>query len=269
MKVIETHMQGKIDLKQCEDAYVVSDDFIAVIDGVTSKSDFTYQEKTTGKIAAEIVKDVLLNMSRQAEIDYILESVNRRFVEFYQTVNFPYNKKEKGLQAVCVIYSDYFRTIWMIGDCQVLVDGVLHAATKKSDDILSQMRSLILHILKEDPQKDWKEAQREARSIIEPWILKSNQFANTHKDVFGYAMINGEQIPKTLIQNIVLDENQHEIVLASDGYPKVKNTLKESEEYLAGILEKDPACYCIYPSTKGVLEKQTSFDDRTYIRFLI
>ncbi len=58
-----------------------------------------------------------------------------------------------------------------------------------------------------------------------------------------------------------------EIVLASDGYPKLKSTLKESEEELAKIIEIDPLCYKTYFSTKGLKKGNFSFDDRTYIRF--
>lgn len=269
MKIIEFHMEGKLDAEHCEDGYFVSDDFIVVVDGVTSKSDFLHQGKTTGKLAAQMVRRVFETMPQQASAQQIIHAINCRMNAFYQNVHFPYSRKEKGLQAVCAIYSNYFRTVWLIGDCQVMVDGKLYTNAKKSDEILSQMRKLILSILKEDPQKDWDQAQQQARSVIEPWILKSNRFANAATGEFAYAVLNGEEIPDGLIQTIVLDEREHEIVLASDGYPEIKPTLEQSENLLQQILQQDPACCEIYPSTKGVAQNQSSFDDRTYIRFKV
>ena len=36
-------MQGKVSDEKCEDASFISDDFVAVIDGVSSKSDFLFK----------------------------------------------------------------------------------------------------------------------------------------------------------------------------------------------------------------------------------
>ena len=57
-----------------------------------------------------------------------------------------------------------------------------------------------------------------------------------------------------------------EVVLSSDGYPHLYSTLRESECYLADILEKDPLCMRLYKSTKGMKKGDLSFDDRAYLR---
>ena len=59
-----------------------------------------------------------------------------------------------------------------------------------------------------------------------------------------------------------------EIVLASDGYPFLKPTLAESEEALANQIANDPQNISCFIATKGLVEGNKSFDDRTYIRFL-
>ena len=58
------------------------------------------------------------------------------------------------------------------------------------------------------------------------------------------------------------------MILTSDGYPEVKETLRKTEENLKEILINDPGCYKKYLSTKGVKKGQTSFDDGTYVRFM-
>ena len=57
--------------------------------------------------------------------------------------------------------------------------------------------------------------------------------------------------------------------MATDGYPKLYDTLEKSEEYLAHILEYDPLCFQEYKSTKGLQKGNSSFDDRTYIKFTL
>ena len=56
------------------------------------------------------------------------------------------------------------------------------------------------------------------------------------------------------------------IILASDGYPVLKDNLKETENILQDILLKDPLMFREYKSTKGKLKGDVSFDDRAFIK---
>lgn len=58
------------------------------------------------------------------------------------------------------------------------------------------------------------------------------------------------------------------MILASDGYPKLFNSLIESELYLKKIINEDPLCYKLFKSTKGINKGKLSFDDRAYIKFI-
>lgn len=267
IEIIETFIKGKASPSLCEDAYVISKDFVAVIDGITSKSDFSYQGKTTGKLAAQIIQNVLETLPRQAEIEEFIAQVNQRIQQFYQQVPFPYSIEEKGLQAVCAVYSDHHRQIWLIGDCKVQVDGQNYENPKKSDQILAAMRSLAIHVLERDPVN--QKVQTQARSLIEPWILKATTFANDATTEYGYSVVNGQPIPQQLILKLDLDENPHEVILASDGYPTVEGTLQRSEEELEKLMKIDPGCCGPHKETKGLVQGNLSFDDRTYIRFTI
>lgn len=271
IEIIETFIQGKISEDLCEDASYISNDFIAVIDGVTSKSDFLHKGKTTGKIAAEILVSTLKDIKRNTSVKELIEATNQKIKEFYETVEFPYSKEEKGVQAVCAIYSDYYREIWLIGDCEVSIDGKIYSNSKPSDDILADMRSLILNIIKVETPMVFStvETQQMARDVIEPWILKSTVFANDETTNYGYSVVNGKEIPQSLIKTIKLDDNAHEIILASDGYPKVKGNLQQTEAYLMKVMEIDKECCNLYKSTKGLSSGYKSYDDRTYIRFLV
>ncbi|MFI3249976.1 MAG: hypothetical protein R3Y07_03340 [Eubacteriales bacterium] len=263
-------MKGKTNEITCEDCYLISEHFVAVVDGVTSKSDFTYHEKTTGKLASEITHDAILELPKEATLSEALCHINQKMNQFYDKIHFPYDRTEKGLQAACVIYSNYHREIWMIGDCQVCVDGEPSYLPKKSDLILSEMRSLVLACLMEQGESQPNAEQLlQARELILPWILKVNRFANDDHASFGYPVLNGQSIPESLVKIIKLDGESHEIIFTSDGYPVMEPTLALTEQRLEEVLQKDPACYLLYPSTKGVLKGNQSFDDRTYLRFKI
>ena len=56
------------------------------------------------------------------------------------------------------------------------------------------------------------------------------------------------------------------LILASDGYPKLFNTLQESEEYLKYVLQNDPLCFTINKGTKALKKGNNSFDDRAYVK---
>ena len=94
-------------------------------------------------------------------------------------------------------------------------------------------------------------------------------FANNGNTEYGYSIIHGEEIPESLIKVIPLGAGTPEVILASDGYPRVEPTLEQSEACLRNVLAEDRACCRIYKSTKGVNGENKSYDDRTYIRFLV
>lgn len=268
MELIEAFIKGKVSQELCEDSLYISKDFVAVIDGVSSKSSFRYQGKTTGKLASEIIHTAFDGIRREAKLGEVLHALNCQLRRFYDEVDFTDDRKLKGLQAACVIYSDFHREIWMIGDCQAWVDGERYENPKRSDEVLSAMRSLVIHTLLME-NHDMAEAQRVARKVIEPWIVRSNIFANRETRDYGYAVLSGEEVPESLVRKIKLDDKPHKLILTSDGYPEIKENLEQTEACLKTVLHQDSACCELYLSTKGLIEGQNSFDDRTYVAFYV
>ena len=76
MKIIETMLCGKFNQQRCEDSLFVSDDFVAVVDGVSSKTDFRFEGKTSGKLASEFVVETLKTLPREAELSELLNAIN-------------------------------------------------------------------------------------------------------------------------------------------------------------------------------------------------
>ena len=68
---------------------------------------------------------------------------------------------------------------------------------------------------------------------------------------------------------IALDFRPWEIVLASDGYPHLAPTLAETEAWLDEQRRNDPLNIGEFKATKAFVEGNNSFDDRSYIRFIV
>ncbi|CCH17714.1 conserved hypothetical protein [Micromonospora lupini str. Lupac 08] len=83
---------------------------------------------------------------------------------------------------------------------------------------------------------------------------------------YGYAAIDGRPVPPSLVVVHPVPEGIDELVIASDGYPVIGETLAASESELALLLKKDPWCVAELAGTKAVLPGQVSFDDRAYLR---
>lgn len=83
-----------------------------------------------------------------------------------------------------------------------------------------------------------------------------------------YAVIDGFDIFMPGVKVITLRQDEpHDIVLASDGYPFLRPTLKDSEAALCKQLAIDPYNIHTFKATKGLMQGNVSFDDRALIRF--
>lgn len=264
MKIIEKFIMGKQeDQALCEDKLVVTESFIAVIDGVTSKSTRSFGGKTGGIAAAEAV----VNEITKFPCDITLKCAVSRMT---QAVAALYNSgEERGSAAAGVIILSLFRNeIWSIGDCQCIINGEKHLHEKKIDILLSQKRAETLEKAVANGVTEEELLENDiGREKILPILKEQHKYANATGE-FGYAVINGTPVPEELIVTYRVNKGDT-IVLASDGYPVLCDTLSESEKLLAEEIKNNPLCYKSYKSTKGLKQNQISFDDRTYIKLEI
>lgn len=167
------------------------------------------------------------------------------------------------LTASAIIYSLYKNEIWMIGDCQCLVNHIYYNNPKPYEDIIAQKRSLYIHTALSQGESITKYMQHDyGRDSIIDELINTCKFQNN-----TYAVIDGFTIPINKVKKIRLNDRDAEIVLASDGYPFLRNTLSKSETELAMLLSIDPLCINKHKATKGVMAGNISFDDRAYVRF--
>ena len=253
-----------------EDIIVTNDSFIAVFDGTTSKNGATFQGKTGGQLAAQFLARYLFR-------DDFISSSNvidgRTAVCRMQAALKQYAREncleEKGIQLAAsgVIYSIAKHQIWSVGDCQFRINGKTYSFPKKVDKILSQARALSIHMFLHSgyTEESLKENDKGRGLILDE--LQMQHFLENQSGEYGYTVFSSRGELQTIVIRDVLPGS--EVVLASDGYPVLYDTLEESEYHLREMLRNDPLCYKEYKSTKGLTTGNKFVDDRSYIRFHI
>ena len=277
MKVIESKIEGKKSPESCEDGLVVTADFIAVIDGSTSKTPHHLSpDMKNGRYAMVLISEYIQHeLKPESTVEDFCEGVTSYiYNKVYHQQGIEEQMQahpEERLTASAILYSKAKKEVWMVGDCQAIIDGKLYENNKPFEEIVARRR---VELIRQGftPQ--------EARKTIEPLLIQA-MLEGQNKT---YTVIDGFPIYQKGVKVVSLNAPQKnvetdvadslplptkEIVLASDGYPFLKPTLTESEEALAHLLAYDPQCTHEFIATKGIVVGNKSFDDRTYIRFQI
>ncbi len=246
----------------CEDGLFISDNFLAVIDGVTAKNTPENSEKTGGRLATEAILNALSALDKSDEKEDVFTYLNNAVLKIRET------NPQSSPAACVIIFSKEKEEIWCCGDCVALINNELFSNEKEIDLITSKMRSLVLELAKiEGKTEDELLNDDIGRSFILPVLSKQYLLENANSK-YGYEVLNGNQLRTDLIKTYKVKKGDT-VVLASDGYPKIFDTLEKTEAYLKSILKENPLCDTDYISTKGVKKGNTSFDDRTYLKFIV
>lgn len=277
MKVIESKIEGKKSPESCEDGLVVTADFIAVIDGSTSKTPHHLSpDMKNGCYAMVLISEYIQHELKpestvedfcEGVTSYIYNKVYRQQGIEEQMQAHP----EERLTASAILYSKAKNEVWMVGDCQAIIDGKLYENNKPFEEIVARRRVELI-------RRGF--TPQEARKTIEPLLIQAMLEGQnkTYTVIDGFPIyqkgmkVVSLNVPQKNVETDVADSlplPTKEIVLASDGYPFLKPTLTESEEALAHLLAYDPQCTHEFIATKGIVVGNKSFDDRTYIRFQI
>ena len=289
MKIIESSIIGKKSPEACEDGMVVTDDFIAVIDGSTSKTPkHLNPDMKNGRYAMMLISEYIQEeLKADASVDDFCQGVTAYiYNKVYEKLEVEERLKEhpeERLTASAILYSRIRNEVWMVGDCQAIIAGKLYENGKPYEEKIAQKRvELIVQGL----------SPAEARKQIEPLLIKAMLSGQNQT----YTVIDGFPIYREGVKVVSVSDSSSvqdsvpasdsvpcsdsvsasgtipssssEIVLASDGYPFLKPTLAASEAALAEQIANDPQNIHSFIATKGIVEGNKSFDDRTYIRFV-
>lgn len=295
MKIIESSIIGKKSPEACEDGMVVTDYFIAVIDGSTSKTPkHLNPDMKNGRYAMMLISEYIREeLKADASVDEFCQGVTAYiYNKVYEKLGVEERLKEhpeERLTASAILYSRTRNEVWMVGDCQAIIAGKLYENGKPYEQEIARKRVELI---------EQGLSPAEARKQIEPLLIKAMLSGQNQT----YTVIDGFPIYREgvkvvsvsdfcSVQNSVsssdscsvqdtvscsdsasasdtIPSSSSEIVLASDGYPFLKPTLAASEAALAEQIANDPQNIHSFIATKGIVEGNKSFDDRTYIRFV-
>jgi len=307
MKIIESCIIGKKSQEACEDGMVVTDDFIAVIDGSTSKTPkHLNPDMKNGRYAMMLISEYIQEeLKADASVDDFCQGVTAYiYNKVYEKLGVEERLKEhpeERLTASAILYSRTRNEVWMVGDCQAIIDGKLYENGKPYEEKIARKRVELI---------EQGLSPAEARKQIEPLLIKAMLSGQNQT----YTVIDGFPIYREGVKVVSVSDSSSvqgsvsssdsssvqdsvsssdscsvqdpvscsgsasasdtipssssEIVLASDGYPFLKPTLAASEAALAEQIANDPQNIRSFIATKGIVEGNKSFDDRTYIRFV-
>lgn len=289
MKIIESSIIGKKSPEACEDGMVVTDDFIAVIDGSTSKTPkHLNPDMKNGRYAMMLISEYIREeLKADASVDDFCQGVTAYiYNKVYEKLGVEERLKkhpEERLTASAILYSRTRNEVWMVGDCQAIIAGKLYENDKPYEEKIARKRVELI---------EQGLSPAEARKQIEPLLIKAMLSGQNQT----YTVIDGFPIYREGVKVVSVSDSSSvqdsvpasdsvhcsdsvsasgtisvsssEIVLASDGYPFLKPTLVASEASLAEQIANDPQNIHSFIATKGIVEGNKSFDDRTYIRFV-
>ena len=290
MKIIESSIIGKKSPEACEDGMVVTDDFIAVIDGSTSKTPkHLNPDMKNGRYAMMLISEYIREeLKADVSVDDFCQGVTAYiYNKVYEKLGVEERLKEhpeERLTASAILYSRTRNEVWMVGDCQAIIAGKLYENGKPYEEKIARKRVELI---------EQGLSPAEARKQIEPLLIEAMLSGQNQT----YTVIDGFPIYREGVKVVSVSDScsvkdsvpasdsvpcsdsvsasgtifvsSSEIVLASDGYPFLEPTLAASEAALAEQIANDPQNIHSFIATKGIVEGNKSFDDRTYIRFSV
>lgn len=263
-QIVETFSLGKNKNQDLnEDGLFINDKLIAVIDGTTDKQNISINNQSGGVVAKNLIIKKLNDFSGEENSTSII-----KILIAYLAKEIPLEIYGK-ISATVIILNLIKKEIIIFGDSKLLIDNCEIDNSKEIDSVISYKRAnIIKELLKEGYNEEDLLKYDLSREKIKVDLINQLQYENK-QGIYGYGVITNDlkdiDNVESFIKVIPLN-NVKEVVMASDGYPILLNSLKRSEYELNKVIRNDPLCYKQFKSTKGVYNGLNSFDDRTYIK---
>jgi len=181
--------------------------------------------------------------------------------------------EDAALRPTCsaVIFSRERREVWLLGDCACRFSGRTISNPKLVDTVLATARAEAVRYLLKHGHTVADLRQRDlGRAFIYDALREQTNFQNAPQrdNPFRYIVLDGSPIDLNMVKVCPVGSASR-LVLASDGYPALFDTLAETEAHLATLLQADPLCCGALTATKCIAAGNVSFDDRTYLSLAI
>ena len=164
--------------------------------------------------------------------------------------------REDRPSAMLAIYSPAHRTVWQIGDVRCWYSGLEEKAVNRKstvDTLATEVRVAVLRaelasgaspadLARDDPGRD---------AILGVLRHQSVFRNNAAAAQWAYSSIDGAPVPPELIRAYPVPPDVTELVLASDGYPRVQPTLEASEMTLKELWPRTRCASARFAEPRG------------------
>lgn len=280
MKIIEKDVVPKKSVESCEDLIIITDDYIAIIDGATDVTGWRSDKgEPGGRVIPKIVEAAFTKIPSHSNAFEVINFITKQISEEWEqqeNKGFPVPKNKPT--ASITIYSKNRNEIWQVGDvgfrtltekseALAISDG---QPEKLIERLYTEVRKNFIENLLDSGLTEQQALNRD--EINDPhWDIIRTEFVfvNNENSEFGYAVLNGEPVPEKFIKVFKVPNDTKQIVIATDGYTFIGVTLHLTKDYLNAALQRDPLCIKELKQAKSVKKGNVSFDDSSYIRFEI
>ena len=148
MTITEQFICGKHTADDCEDGIVVSNDFAAVIDGSTSKTPTRLDPSMkNGRFAMLLISEYIKQMPADYTMSDFCRGITLRIAEEYNKRSIAERMAEhpeERLTASAIIYSKSRKEVWMVGDCQAIIDRTYYDNSKPYEQEIAMQRATLI-----------------------------------------------------------------------------------------------------------------------------
>lgn len=264
--VRESSVTGKHpDPSLCEDLIVDGVDFLVVCDGATDKSGLRFDGKTGGRVVAELVCEVVSAAYAGTSGAELVARINAGYSRRLGTALAGHGLQDGPAGSFCAV-DKVTRRVIRVGDCSWRTATRFEFGSKHVDDVAADARAALLTtLLSTGTTVEELIAADPGRQMLMPLLKAQALFGNSDDLEFGFGVINGLPVPARFIEEWDLADDEHELVIGTDGYSDLFMSLEQTEKYLHDSLATDPLRIGVHRSTKGITKGNVSFDDRAYV----
>lgn len=278
MQIVEFNMTPRDEILGSSDGFIFTKNYAVVIDSKKDENSLTVKDKKL----SEYLQQSFINYTKVANpchtskqfIEAFHKYMQRQYAELGVLKTLTDNKKQRPY-ITSAVYNKHYNEVWLFGDCQCLIGGEHFTNRNFIDDVLIQVRRLYLEsrILEGDSAESLIVTD-ENNEVLKPLLCMKRTFLNRHNNTadfydFFYSAIDGFSYPSENIIVIKVPTKVTEVILATDGYLELRDSLEDTEETLAEELGYNALGVKDFRNATMRSNHSLGYDDRTYLKVSI
>lgn len=257
--LLEQFTQGKDTAGYSEDRLVTGPHVFGVLDGSRGPLDISKDAIT------QILDDAVAHVAAMpADQDFATLVAELDEITAVKKAALGVTDHRRTGGFVFCLYAAGSNEIWRVGDCKFRTAGRVVENGFEAEEICANARAMVLKswlangITPEDIM-----ASKDYLGVISDLLYAESSFLNRPGDPMTVGAVIGGGVSDVFLERFTPDPGH--LVITSDGYPTVLDTLAATEAALAETLATDPLCIDQNRQCKGLGPGLLSFDDRSYI----